>query len=316
MIKKQDVLTDVSPSGKQKPWKEKRMANILLSQAYQDLNPNKMIRLQNCASFLEFRILEDNSKKLINANFCRVGLCPMCNWRRSLKIFSNTNQIMTAMEKQREYGYIFVTFTVRNCEGNNLSQTIDEMMQAWKKLTKYVPFKKAVHGYYRGLEITHNTKKESESYDTYHPHFHCILVVNKSYFKDNEIYITQKKWVSLWQKAMKLDYQPNVDVRRVKGNTAKAVSEVAKYSVKDADYIIKHDWDLTLCSVKILDKALHKRRLVAYGGIMKKLHKQLNLDDELNGDLINIKQDDDELRKEGKIITFAWNVGYNNYVRV
>ena len=43
---------------------------------------------------------------------------------------------------------------------------------------------------------------------------------------------------------MRLDYMPQVNVKRVKGNTAEAVTEVAKYSAKDSDYVIEKDLDL------------------------------------------------------------------------
>ena len=42
--------------------------------------------------------------------------------------------------------------------------------------------KNVVIGYFRGLEVTHNLDKNSNDYDTYHPHFNIILMVNKSYF--------------------------------------------------------------------------------------------------------------------------------------
>ena len=45
---------------------------------------------------------------------------------------------------------------------------------------------------------------------------------------------------------MRLDYMPQVNVKRVKGNTAEAVAEVAKYSAKDSDYVIEKDLDLSM----------------------------------------------------------------------
>ncbi|ELC8464112.1 protein rep (plasmid) [Clostridium perfringens] len=42
--------------------------------------------------------------------------------------------------------------------------------------------KNVVIGYFRGLEVTNNLDKNSNDYDTYHPHFNIILMVNKSYF--------------------------------------------------------------------------------------------------------------------------------------
>jgi plasmid rolling circle replication initiator protein Rep len=162
------------------------------------------------------------------------------------------------------------------------------------------------------LEITHNTNPQSVSYDTYHPHFHCILAVNKTYFK-NEEYIQKSDWTSFWRKAMRLDYDPVVDVRRVKGNTAKAVAEVSKYAVKDSDYIIPDDWQLTVDTVKLLDSVLSNRRLVAYGGKFKDWHRKLNLDDEVDGDLVHIDGDVSVDPEVKELITYVWHTGYNQY---
>lgn len=286
------------------------MRNKLLSKAYWHFDRKKYARLRACASSLSFQEREDGSKKLVAGHFCCVRLCPMCAWRRTLKIFFQFKKVMAGMNSENAYAYLFLTFTVKNCPGHALSDQLDAMLHGWDIMMRRKNMKSAIKGWYRGLEITHNTDPISPSFDSFHPHFHCIFAVNKSYFTDRS-YISQADWTSLWQSAMNLDYSPIVDVRKVKGNTAKAVSEVAKYSVKDADYIIPDDWDLTVNTVQILDAALHNRRLVAYGGKMKDWHKKLNLDDAVDGDLIHIDDDDpspdDQLYP---LVSYVWRTGY------
>ena len=338
--KNQVKLNDISKSGKKRPWSEKKILNEYLATAYDNINSDKATRLRECATWLKFK-----DGLLNKANFCRVRLCPMSAWRRGLKIYAHTMAIMDGMATEKEYGYIFVTFTLRNCNGNELSANIDNMMKSWNKFTKYARFKSAVKGWYRGLEVVHdanefitkdmyygNSKKHlkpkkdyykrlglsvgdlNPNFDMYHPHFHCVFAVNKSYFKNKE-YIDQKEWVQLWKKAMRLDYIPVVDVRKVKGTTAKAVSEIAKYAVKDSDYIIPEDWELTVNTVRLLDKVLDKRRLVAYGGKFKEWHKKLNLDDEVDGDLVVTGEELGIDEKEEKIEYYSWNIGYQLYIR-
>lgn len=313
----QDILVDKSSTGKARPWKDKKAANCLLAAAYESLGTNtpeyktKASKLRECASWLEFAIGENGVKKLHKANFCRLRLCPICAWRRSLKIYSHTSRIMAGMKSERVYAYLFLTLTVRNCSSDQLSTEISNMMSSWNRFMGYKAIKDVVRGWYRGLEITHNIDQSSPFFGTFHPHFHCILAVPVSYFK-NAGYLSHEKWTSLWKKAARLDYEPQVDVRRIKGDTAKAVAEVAKYAVKDADYIIPDDWDLTTETVKLLDEVLAYRRLVAYGGKMAEWHKKLNLDDEMDGDLIHV--DGDEIPEEQqKLINYVWNVGYNQY---
>lgn len=292
------------------------MGNELLSKAYDAIGyeefKKKSVRLRECASWLVFRKLSDKMK-LQSMNCCRVRLCPICAWRRSLKVYAHTNSIMAAMAKEKNYAYIFVTLTVRNCTGDQLSDTLDAMMKAWERFLKYPAIKKASKGWYRGMEVTHTLKQGDPSYDTYHPHFHCVFAVNPSYFTHS--YIKQETWTELWQKAMRVDYKPIVDVRRVKGSTAKAVAEAAKYAVKESDYLIPDDWDMTTKTVELLDGILSNRRFVAFGGVMKEWHKKLNLDDTEGGDLVHIDGKLSESGKDDPTVTFVWYTGYKQYIR-
>lgn len=317
----EDILHDVSVTGKKRPWREKKVANELLASVYESLGIQtdreefsaKAARLRECATWMEFSVEEDGKKRLNKTFFCRVRLCPMCMWRRSLKVYDHTRRIMEGMKSEKEYGYISLVLTVKNCRKEELSAEIDRLMEAWNRFTKYKIFEDVVKGWYRGMEVTHNVNINSDSYDTFHPHFHCLLAVNKNYFSGRK-YITHERWRELWKKARRLDYLPQVDVERVKGDTAKAVAEMAKYAAKEEEYIIPDDWDLTAETVKILDYALANRRFVAYGGKFKIWHKKLNLDDETDGDLIHIE--DDKLSEDKlKLIYYTWHTGYNQYIK-
>lgn len=308
-----DVLKDVSASGRERPWRDKKMNNILLSMAYETIDIKKTERLLKCSDFLRYSVNADGKKKLEIANFCRVRLCPICTWRRSLKTFSQTRKILSAIgDDNLEYKYIFLTLTQKNVFADELSDAVDGMLKAFNALSKYKIFATAAQGWYRGMEITHNLDINSASYDTYHPHIHCLIAVKKSYFKSRD-YIKQAKWTELWKKALRVSYTPVVDVRKCYGSTIESISEVAKYTVKDTDYIIPHDWDLTIDTVRLLDKVLNKRRFVAYGGAFKDYHKKLNLDDADEGDLIHVDEDDEQITQKKKYINYIWTTGYNQY---
>lgn len=300
------VLVDRSSSGRIRPWSVYKLANTYLSYAYSEVDDKKAERLRNCANTLTYR-KEGERMRLVHADFCRVRLCPVCQWRRSLKNYGQMQKILAAIEGQ--YKYIFLTLTVKNCSGSELSATIDKMMQAWNRFTGYKQVEEVVKGWYRGLEVTHNVTT-----DEYHPHFHVLLAVNNSYFTSRK-YIKQEEFTELWKRALKAKYTPICDVRKVKGSDAKAIAEVAKYAVKPGDIINYDDWDLTVDTVKVLDEALAARRLVAFGGILKEWHKKLNLDDEESGDLLDIGHDDSiDTDDDAEEITFVWHTGYNQYI--
>jgi plasmid rolling circle replication initiator protein Rep len=436
----------------------------------------KADRLRDCASLLVFDQLDDNSLehlKLAHMSSCRVRLCPMCAWRRTLKIGSNARKIFTCVETDQQYKdkytYLFLTLTVPNCVGAELSSTIDWMFSAFNLLMQRDEVKKVVKGYYRGLEVTHNHIVGNKSYDTYHPHFHVILVVEKSYLEQKKTergYLTQRQWQHLWGESLgwflprkfvtqkeyinkmigdfkkykkykeykyncnKVDvsklpkkqqeyiathlwnqwcltrkrakprpyfgtkrlsndeycqlikkysnphgvlceaermlavksvgherkncvrygfapavwlYNYNydnlvcllanrlclqVDIRAVKpkdkninssnplerSGLINSICEVTKYTVKDKDYIIPSNWSLSADIVSVLDDALDRRRLVAWGGILGIIHKKLNLDDEIDGDLIHIDDDENSSPTANMQAYFIWNTGYQQYV--
>ena len=358
-----EILSDKSSTGKERPWRTHKVENQTVEECYRRLADGsseceywekRADRLHDCGVHLWFNVYSDGNggemMKVKHAESCRVRLCPLCTWRRSIKIQTHTRKILESMQAEKEYEYILVTLTVPNVTGAELSDKISDMMKAWNRFAGYKAFDKAVKGWYRGLEVTHNLQKykfkyikkngkkqrvtlvddngrpiPNPSYDTYHPHFHCIYAVSPSYFKSRD-YLNHKDWLAMWQKAMKDPTITQVDVRKVKpkktDNTGacfadmiiSAVCEVAKYTVKSGDYVLPWDWDMSCKSVEVLDKALANRRLVAYGGVMKDWHKKLNLDDEIDGDLI-----EDGETPNGEVIREVcafWNVGYQQYVIV
>lgn len=83
-----EQLSDKGRGGKERPWRAYKMANELLAMAYDDVDGKKADRLRACGKVLTFLVDEYGKKKLTNAESCRVRLCPLCTWRRSLKFQS------------------------------------------------------------------------------------------------------------------------------------------------------------------------------------------------------------------------------------
>lgn len=289
-----------------------------------DDDPDYLRKAENvvsCGSSLEFAKYSDDSFKLHRANFCRDRLCPMCAWRRSYKIFGQVSQIMDLIEK--DYAFIFVTLTVRSCDGEQLSEYIDRMNRAWRRFIQYKRIKQICKGFFRGLEITYNAET-----DCYHPHFHVIFAVPKGYFNHKD-YIQHDEWLDLWRKAMQDPKILILDVRRVRdknataagaemANTLKsvgsAVAEIAKYAVKSSDYLFINERLTDIC-VYTFSESLKNRRLCAMGGCFQDAHKKLQLDDSEDGDLIHL---DGEIRSDValQIFKYGWSCGAYKLVEV
>lgn len=270
-------------------------------------NINKSMRLYQCSTYLKFaqnKIDKDNIK-LIQSNSCRVRLCPICTWRRSLKIFRN-NKIMFEDKKVDKLQYIFLTLTAKNCKADNLSKSIDNMLSAFNKMTKLVKIKNAWVGYIRNLEVTYNDKM-----NTYHPHIHVLIGVKSTYFVRN--YITQKEYAEMFKKYMKIDYTPVVDIRKIKKIDYKSIAEISKYMTKYSD-ILKLD-DIQLSKVvATLDNALNARRLIAYGFLFKELQKELKLSDKKLDDIINVENILENISDEWEIYIYRYYLDNYNLV--
>ena len=302
-------------TGSDAKWSERKVGNLMLSSVYEHVDPSKAKRLRECAQWLRFKCFDDGVRKLELANFCRVRLCPICSWRRSLKVFSQMCTIfenLGRLSSVRRFRYLFLTLTVKNVLGADLSAQIDKLNLGWHNFVRYKEFSDSVVGWYRGLEVTHNLSLGSDSYNTYHPHFHCFLVVDESYFSHR--YVDHDGWVELWKRAMKLDYKPQVDIRCFRGEIFKSLREVTKYSVKPQDYLVPDDFDLSIDTVRILDEALNKRRFVAFGGVLKRVHRRLRLESEEDADLIHIgsQMASDELYR---VVRYFFSTGYNQYIQ-
>lgn len=313
------ALNDVSASGRKRPWREMKANNKILQAIYSDLSKhpeyyerNKFYkhpdyykkiaeRLKDCSSLLTFKVMRTSDgikKRLESANFCRVRLCPVCMWRRSLKITSQLRSVIEAEESKKEHSYLFLTLTVPNVKVGELADTLTEMQQAFSKyFVSSKRVKKAVKGWFKATELTYNTERND-----WHPHFHCILQVNKTYFNDPVQYIKHADWLDLWRSAMKDDRITMVNVKRIKPKDGEdyisAICETAKYSVKTTDYIDPQDIEWSEDQVISLDQILRKRRFAGWGGSFKDAKAALKLEDEESGDLVHTGEDEPTIDHE------------------
>lgn len=348
-----EILQDISRTGRERPWKLHKSNSLLLSESYYRIGKkrcsevflSKSERVRECGSSLKFNVCpEGHEKRLSWANFCRVRLCPMCGWRKSLLNAHQVKEVchQAVLRWQEKNGsklrWLFLTLTVRNMKGEDLPKAITHLRESWHRLIKRSEFKIVV-GWFRATEVTRNMIE-----DTYHPHYHVLLAVPPSYFDTG--YIRHDEWVRIWQDCLQVDYEPNVDIRIVKNKrniereqkilaekgiemksdgrleeadlSGSAVAELAKYTTKSDDFLVYNrykqkqkkdkvklvpdykkgiDEEKTDDVVFTLDNALARRRLFAYGGLLKEIWNELAARGELQdieddkADLIHVDED-------------------------
>ena len=286
----------------------KKVLGLKLAEAFRRLGElDRAIRVEQCGTYLEFSQVQDGESMLTAANFCRERLCPTCSWRRSVRIFSNTSRILDCVEEiDKDCKFLFLTLTIKNCAADELAATLDGMSAAFHRLKNNRAWKSRVKGCIRTLEVTINHED-----GTFHPHYHLILAVSKSYAdKDSKIYWTQEQWAEAWRKSARLDYVPHVWIETVKGRR-QGIEEVSKYMAKDSDYILPDNPEETDRVVSILMRDMMGRRLIGYSGVFLAAQRALKLESPEDGPLT------DKLR--GDIVVavkkYHWNSGLCRYVQ-
>lgn len=230
-------------------------------------------RMRDCAESLCFGLKLNSAGeyvlKLVSARFCRVRVCPICQWRKSLMWRARFyNALPRILRDYPTYRYLFLTLTVRNPPMDELKSTVTLMNKAWRKITKRKSFPAV--GWLKSLEITKGRDGNP------HPHFHVVLMVRSGYFK-SENYLSKEAWCKMWKSSLGIDYSPQVNIKAVRSKMGdsedsiakytneikKALCYTLKYSTKDERIITEPDW------LDGMIQQLHRTRMFALGGIFK-----------------------------------------------
>jgi plasmid rolling circle replication initiator protein Rep len=231
---------------------------------------NYWFQTNSCGTRLEFKECSSgHERKLERANFCKIRFCPMCAWRKSLKVSKEVHDVCWLLLCDKPVvRFLHLVLTVPSVSGKDLVGEIDRFFYSWKKFLKVTSISEVVLGYFRTLEVTYNIEK-----DSYHPHFHAILVVPASYFGNS--YIHHRQWLDYWRKATKNPDIKDLWIKPLKKSLAAASAEVGKYITK-FESMIQKDPKHTAKVLKVLDQSLHSRRTKCFGGIMLKYLKKLD----------------------------------------
>lgn len=226
--------------------------------------------IQVCGSMLQFLkernlVSEEIRRRLVKGNFCKYRFCPMCQWRMARKVCREVlGRLRTIEESHNGVSLLFLTLTIKNEPLAELNSTVKLLSKAFKRLQQSKQYKSAVLGSIRAIEFLGDNTEAGEC----HPHFHCLLVVPKSYFT-SRYYINFEEWTNLWQRSLRVNYRPVINVQRVKpkGKMSAIVAaalEVVKYSVTSSDLekLTKEDF-------QELDKQTRNIRQYNYSGELK-----------------------------------------------
>lgn len=270
----------------------------------------RYLKIDDCADSVVFVQSKDGRFRVYQCWFCKDRLCPMCNWRRALKLSGEITEIVRELKNRDVRGKgIFATLTAKNVEANEIGETISSMSKAFTRMLRFVALKPHVAGTIRATEVTYNAES-----DTWHVHIHAILWMKPSYFSRG--YLNQKQWRALWKRALRVDYDPYIYIESIRKKRLKkgakpavegapredfeeygAILEVAKYPIKPGDYEkallpSSDEFERELETpeesrarherLHALEDGLYRKRLISFSGIFKEIRQALNQKDDDN----------------------------------
>lgn len=281
-------------------FKKNKIKTLSIFDRYIKFNEKKANQILDCGQALWFNLKQhtitlEQKLKLAEMYTCKDRFCPFCNWRRQMKYSKLIYSYLNDLQRTKKLRYIFLTLTVKNCDIDDLRATIQHMNQSFNRMSKTVKWKKSILGFLRVLEYT----VQKDNQNMIHPHFHIMLAVEPDYFvSTRNKYLTKNDFSEMWQKALRADYEPVVDIRIVKPNKEKnktadaaAVAEMCKYPMKDTDIAKLSDKNFQKLVIQ-----LKNIRNINAGGILKGILKKT---EKIDDDLVNI---DDEDKQELWII--------------
>ena len=247
----------------------------------------KLDRLKECGNFIKFQASEDKTKFILaGGNFCNNRFCPFCSWLKAKRTAFELLELIKVVEYTEKLAFIFITLTVPNVPKESLREEIENFNISFNRLWKTKEFKAFNKGFIRKLEVTYNEERND-----YHPHFHLVVAVNKSYFTSRD-YMSKRRLLELWQRATRNPAITQVDIKPCRMDTVKQVMELATYSAKQGDlYSSKEVFDGFY-------EGLFRKKLLVYNGIFKEYKKKIDTGEVDPAQVIELNQLLEEATKE------------------
>lgn len=254
---------------------------------------DRAAKLAQCGTFVRFQEPEEGGAlRLVAGNLCRVRLCPMCEWRLSMRRFVALDEACRYLADS--VCWLHVTLTVPNVGADKLTETITGLFRrsaAFFRTGAPVDWL----GWFRGLEVTYNPLR-----DDFHPHLHCLVAVKPSYFSGRH-YLSQAALQERWGG---IAY-----ISRLR-DLGHGIAECCKYACKPLYVDAALSPDRAARVYDTLAAALHGRRLVQTGGVLREALRACGLLRKLDEEGENTDRTD----RTRPFFEFYWNFAENRYL--
>lgn len=223
-------------------WRAWQLQKEVLARGYDAIGQaERALALRNCCHRLVVHRYE-RATVVVGRAECRDLLCPTGMRSRSRALQARA---ITAIENlcgdRPGLQGLFVTFTVKNCLSHVLKGTVGHLISGYSRMMRQARVQRAVQASLRSVEVSRNRETGE-----WHAHIHAVWFVDRAtYFQRNSSeFIAQPELRDQWRKAMRLDYDPVVDIRPLRGVLSpldergrKSLREVIKYALKPGSLI-------------------------------------------------------------------------------
>jgi hypothetical protein len=128
------------------------------------------------------------------------------------------NNLSSLLSEYPKHKFLLLTLTVKNCDVDNLKDTIKKLNDSFsdfmndKRIKKW--FNNKQNKFSGAIKSLHIKKSLDGSIN---PHLHVLLQVPASFLRSDN-YLTKKDWADLWEKSVGEEYKPQIDVKIIKEN--------------------------------------------------------------------------------------------------
>ena len=221
-----DIIAPSTEDVKRHKIQSEQICSVLEELAREQEKHSKAQNIANCGSWLNFRQYFDEShtRTLHTANFCKSPLCPMCAWRKALKLTRQVGEAISLSDKKYIYHLVLATDNTPTIDKGIITRFKGSCVRFIKKYLS--------SEYAMALEITYSREKG------YHPHIHAIIT-SDTFIRVSSEYI--KNMGMLWAIHNKSTHRQNTFYITGITDKVKASRELTKYILKYEGFDIDQD---------------------------------------------------------------------------
>lgn len=189
-----DFISDVEVDTEEVRKTSKKInANDLIAEYYEDyfkengLTSERPSNVLNCFKSFDIDVYHKNKVKDIKrTNLCHDKFCINCqNMASQLRFIKYKPELDRLL---KDYSIFHIVFTVPNCSDVMLSYTLQKMNDKFATLIRYFQCKKKIKGldfstfgYVGAVKSLEIVIHEKGFLSEFHPHFHCLFVLDKKF---------------------------------------------------------------------------------------------------------------------------------------